>query len=92
MEINKLPGASLGFGNTLLSASYNLFMTSVLTSVFGRHAPAPAAIEQKRINPRLEVKINERSTEEVSNRKDEHLYPIMKPTAFHSLSLPLAPV
>ena len=30
MEINRLTGASLGFGKTLLSASYKLFMTSIL--------------------------------------------------------------
>ena len=34
MEMNRLTGASLGFGKTLLSASYNLFLTSILTSVF----------------------------------------------------------
>ena len=51
MEINKLTGASLGFGKTLLSASYNIFMTSVLTSVFDSHAPSLAAIEQNKINP-----------------------------------------
>ena len=40
MEVNKLTGASLGFGKTILSASYNIFMTSVLTSVFDPHAPS----------------------------------------------------
>ena len=57
-------------------------MTSVLTSVFDLHALALAAIEQKRINPTLEVKLNEMSTEEDSNRKDEHLYPIKNPQFF----------
>ena len=33
MEIYRVTGASLGFGKTLLSASYNLFLTSILTSV-----------------------------------------------------------
>ena len=39
MEINRLTGASLGFGKTLLSASYNLFLTSILSSVFNPQAP-----------------------------------------------------
>ena len=92
MEINKLTGASFGFGKTLRSASYNIFMTSVLTSVFDPHAPSLAAIEQNKINPKLGVKLREKRTEEDPNKKDEHLYPIMNPTAFRSLSLPLAPV
>ena len=68
-------------------------MTSVLTSVFDPHAPTLAAIEKKnKINPKLGVKLKEMRTEDDSNRKDEHLYPMMNPTAFPSLSLPLAPV
>ena len=67
-------------------------MISVLPSLFDPHALALAAIELKRIKPRLEVKLNEMKTEEESNRRDEHLYPKMNATAFHSLSLPLAPV
>ena len=39
MEINRLTGASHGFGRTLLSASYNLFSTSTLTSMFNPQAP-----------------------------------------------------
>ena len=92
MEINKITGASLGFVKTLLSASYNIFMTSVLTSVFDPHAPSLAAIEQNEINPKLGVELKDMRTEEDPNMKDEHLYPIMNPTAFHSLSLSLAPV
>ena len=34
MEINRLTGSSPGFGKTLLSASYNLFLTSSSTSKF----------------------------------------------------------
>ena len=34
MEIHRVTDASLGFGKTLLSASYGLFLTSILTSVF----------------------------------------------------------
>ena len=92
MENNKLTSASIGFGKILLSASYNILMTSLLTSVFDPEEPTLAVIELKRINPILEVEIKETGTEENSNRKDVHLYPTMNPTAFPSLSLPLAPV
>ena len=44
-EINRLTGASLGFGKTRLSASYNLFLTSILTSVFNPEAPLLQALE-----------------------------------------------
>ena len=92
MEIKKLTGASIGFDKTLLSASYNIFVTSVLTSVFDPHAPFLAAIEQNKINPKLGGELKEMRTEEDPNTGDEHLYPIMNPKAFHSLSLSLAPV
>ena len=92
MEKNKLTSASLGFGKTLLSASLSILMTSVLTAVFNPHAFAPAAIERKKFKPKLEVELNEMRTEEDSKRKVEHLYPIKNPAAFHSLSLPLAPI
>ena len=45
MEINRLTGASLGFGKILLSASCNLFLTSILTSVFNPQAPLLQALE-----------------------------------------------
>ena len=38
MEIHRLTGASFGFGKTLLSASHNLFLTSILTSVINHQA------------------------------------------------------
>ena len=38
LEIIKLTGASLGFGRTLLNASYNIFLMSVLTSRIDPHA------------------------------------------------------
>ena len=45
LEISKLTGASLGFGKTFLSASYNIFLTSVLTSMYDPRAPPLAAVE-----------------------------------------------
>ena len=54
MEINRLTGASLGFGKTLLSASYNLFLTSILTSVFNLQAPLLHALELEPTHKRIE--------------------------------------
>ena len=54
MEIHRLTGASLGFGKTLLSASYNLFLTSILTSVFNPQALILQALEPKPTPARTE--------------------------------------
>ena len=54
MEVNRLTGASLGFGKTLLSASYNLFLTSILTSVFNPKAPLFQALEPEPTPTRIE--------------------------------------
>ena len=40
-EVNKLTGRSSGFGKTLLNASYNIFLTSVVTSIYAPKAPLP---------------------------------------------------
>ena len=48
LEITKKTGASLGFGKTLLSASYNLLLISVLTSMYNPRASTLAAVEEER--------------------------------------------
>ena len=48
LELTKKTRASLGFGRTLLSASYNIFLMSVLTSMYDQRAPALAAVEEGR--------------------------------------------
>ena len=48
LEITKLTGASLGFGNTLLSASYIILLMSVLTSMYDPRAPTLAVVEEER--------------------------------------------
>ena len=48
LELTKMTGASLGFGKTLLSASYNIFLTSVLTSMYDPRAPTLAAVEEEK--------------------------------------------
>ena len=48
MEISKMTGASLGFGKILLSASYKIFLMSVLKSMYDPRAPTLAAVEEER--------------------------------------------
>ena len=49
LEITKWTGASLGFGKTFLSASYNIFLMSVLTSMYDPRPPTrAAAVEEER--------------------------------------------
>ena len=48
LEKTKMTGASLGFGMTLVSASYEIFLMSVLISMSGPRAPTLAAVEEKR--------------------------------------------
>ena len=48
LEITKMTGASLGFSKTLLSASYNIFLMTVLTSMYDPRAPTLAVVEEER--------------------------------------------
>ena len=75
MEINRLTGTSLGFGKTLLSASYNLFLTSILTSVFNPQAPLLQALEPEPMPTRIEDETRDPADE--NKKKEEHLYPIV---------------
>ena len=75
MEINRLTGASLGFGKTLPSASYNLFLTSILTSVFNPQAPILQALEPEPMPTRIEDETRDPADE--NKKEEEHLYPIV---------------
>ena len=75
MEINRLTGASVGFGKTLLSASYNLFLTSVLTSVSNPQAPLLQTLEPEPTPKRTEDEARDPVDE--NKKKEEHLYPIV---------------
>ena len=59
VEINKLTGSTLGFGKTLLSASYSIFLTSVLTSLYSPRAPALASVEHMDVSPCVENDMHE---------------------------------
>ena len=85
MEINRLTGASLGFGKTLLIAPYNLFMTSILTSVFNPQAPLLQALEPDPMPTRIEDET--RGSADENKTKEEHLYPIV-----HCPTTALSPV
>ena len=85
MEINRLTGASLGFGKTLLSPSYNLFLTSILTSIFNPQAPLLQALEPETISARIEDETRDPADE--NKKKEEHIYPIV-----HCPTMALSPV
>ena len=76
MEVIRLTGASLGFGKTLLTASYNLFLTSTLTSVFNPQAPLLQAKEPEPVSTRIEDET--RNSADEDKKKEEHLYPIVQ--------------
>ena len=79
MEINCLTGASLGFSKTVLSASYNFFLTSILTSVFNPQAPFFQALKLEPTGTRLEDETRDPADE--NKKKEEHLHPIVhRPT------------
>ena len=48
LKITKKTGASLGFGKTLLSASYKIFLMSVFNSMYDQRAATLAAVEEER--------------------------------------------
>ena len=75
MEFNRLAGASLGFGETLLSAAYNLFLTSILLSMFNPQAPLLQALEPESRPTRIEDETRDPGDE--NKKKEEHLYLIV---------------
>ena len=75
MEINRLTGALLGFGKTLLSASYNLFLASILTSMFNPQAPFLRALAPEPTPTRIEDETRDPVDE--NKKKEEHLYPFV---------------
>ena len=90
LEISRMTGASLGFGKTLLSASYNIFLTSVLTSMYDPRAPPLAAVDEER-----KILCNEEELHDMRNtpkKKEEHIYPVMSPAQFNQAVIPIPPV
>ena len=89
-EISKTTGASLGFGKTLLSASYNIFLMSVLTSMYDPRAPTLAAVEEERKTLCNEEEL--RDMREDNKKKEEHIYLVMSPAPFNRALTPISPV
>ena len=81
LEISRMTGASLGFGKTLFSASYNIFLTSVLTSMYDPRAPTFAAVGEERKTLYNEEELQDMRNE--TKKKDEHIYPVMSPAQFN---------
>ena len=87
LEITKMNGASLGSGRTLISASYNIYLMSVLTSMNDLRAPTPTAVEEER-----RILCNEEELydmREDNKKKVEHFYPVMSPASKVGLQFPL---
>ena len=90
LEISRMTGASLGFGKTLLSASYNIFLTSVLTSMYDPRAPTLAAAEEERKTLYNEEELHDMRND--TKKKDEHIYPVKSPAQFNQAVIPIPPV
>ena len=90
LEISRMTGASLGFGKTLLSASYNIFLTSVLTSMYDPRAPSLAAIDEERKTLSNEEELHD--MRHTPKKKEEHIYPVMSPAQFNQAVIPIPPV
>ena len=90
LEITKMTGASLGFGKNLLSASYNILLMSVLTSMYDPRAPPLAAVEEER-----KTFCNEEELTDIrddTKKKEEHYYPVMSPAQFNQAVTPISSV
>ena len=70
MEIRRLTGASHGFGKTLMSASCNFFITSILASVFNPQVPLLQALEPEPTATRLEEVTRDPIDEKKTKKKN----------------------
>ena len=90
MEINRITTSSLGFGKTLLSASYNIFLTSVMTSMYNPQANGFETNASKNVDPKVDKELYE--MREDAKKKEQHLYPVVNSTALGFSTLPVSPV
>ena len=90
LEITKMNGASLGFGKTLLRASYKIFLMSVLTAMYDPRAPTLAAVEEERKTLCNEEELHD--LREDNKEKEEHIYPVMNPAPFNQAVTSISPV
>ena len=85
-----MTGASHGFGKTLLSASYNTFLMSVLNSMYDPRSPKLAALEEERKTLCNEEELHDMRDD--TKKKEEHLYPVISPAQFNQAVTPISPV
>ena len=90
LEITMMTGASLGFDKTLLSASYNIYLMSVLTSMYDPRAPTLAAVEEERKTLFNEEELHHMRDD--PKKREEHIYPVMSPAQFNQAVTPISPV
>ena len=88
LEETKMTSASLGFGKTLLTASYNIFLMSGLTSMCDPPAPTLAAVEEERKTLCNEEGLHD--LREDNKKKKEHIYPVMSPAPFNEALTPIS--
>ena len=85
-----MTGASLGFGKILLSASYNIFLMYVLTSMYDPRSPTPAAVKQERKTLCNEEEL--RDLRDDTKKEKERIYLVMSPAQFNQALTPISPV
>ena len=90
LEITKRTGASLGFGKTLLRASYNIFLISVLTSMYDPRTSTLAAVEEERKTLCKEEELVDMRDD--TKKKGEDIYTVMSPTQLNQAVKPISPV
>ena len=88
LKIIKMTGASLGFGTTFLMTSYNIFLMSVLTSMYNPRALPLAAIADEKRNVCHEEELN--AMGEDAKKKEEYRYSLRIPAHFNQVVTPIS--
>ena len=90
LEVTKINGASFGFSETLLIASYNIFLMSVLTSMYDPRAPSLAVVEEGRKTLCNEEELHD--MRDGTKKKEEPIHPVMSPAQFIQAVTPISAV
>ena len=85
-----MTGLSLGFSKTLLSASHNILLMSVLTSMYNPRSPTPAAVEEERKSLCNEEELHDMRDD--PKKKEEQIYPVTSPAQSNQVVTPISPV
>ena len=90
LEETKISGASPGFDKNLLRASYNIFLWSILSTMYDPRVPTIAVAEEERKILYNEEKLKD--LREDTKKKEEHIYLVMSPAQFNQAATPISPV